>query len=118
MLKPPKEMFQNRITLIQTILDPDDPYHDEDNGKEVRTIIDGVRFDQRTVYSGSNNDRQVVSNATIVMMPPYTNPLPDLDESYQGSKIEFRGREYTITSINRDLEPFSNAIYQYKVGVV
>lgn len=118
MIKPPKEMFQDHITLIKNIPDPDDPYQDEDNSKQEKIEIDGVRFDQRTVYSGSNNDREIVANGTIVMMPPYTNPLPEIDKDYIGEKVSFNGKEYTITTVNRDIEPFTNKIYQYKIGVI
>lgn len=116
MLKPPKSMFPSSITLIKQISKQDDPYNDD--YEEVRTDINGVRFDLRTIYSGSNNDRQIVANATVIFMPPYTNPWIELDDSYIGSKIIFNAKEYTITTVNRDMEPFSGEIYQYKVGVI
>ena len=72
----------------------------------------------RTVYSGTNNDRQVEAKASIVKKSTYTTPFVDFDDSYQGSKIIFNGREYTITTINRDIEPFSRKVYQYKLGVI
>ena len=51
-------------------------------------------------------------------MSPYTDPWIELDESYIGSKIRFNDKEYTITTINRDMEPFSRKVYQYKLGVI
>lgn len=116
MLKPPKSMFPNSITLIKLIPKQDDPYNDD--YEKISTDINNVRFDLRTVYSGSNNDRQIVANATVIFMPPYSQPWPKLDDSYIGSKIIFDGKEYTITTVNRDMEPFSGEIYQYKVGVI
>lgn len=116
MLKPPKSMFPNSITLIKLIPKRDDPY--DDDHEEICTDINNVRFDLRTVYSGSNNDRQIVANATVIFMPPYTNPWIKLDDSYIGSKIRFNAKEYTITTINRDIEPFSRKVYQYKLGVI
>ena len=116
MLKPPKSMFPNSITLIKQIPKQDDPYNDDH--EEIRTEINNVRFDLRTVYSGSNNDRQIVANATVIFMPPYTNPWIKLDDSYVGSKISFNDKEYTITTVNRDMEPFSRKVYQYKLGVI
>lgn len=109
-------MFPNSITLIKLIPKQDDPYNDD--YEEISTDINNVRFDLRTVYSGSNNDRQIVANATVIFMPPYTNPWIELDDSYVGSKIIFNTKEYTITTVNRDMEPFSGEIYQYKVGVI
>lgn len=116
MLRPPKTMFQDTVTLKKEVIDTDDPY-----GEKVvaeTTKINNCRFTLRTVYSGTNNDRQVVSNASIVMMSTYTTPFIDFDPSYQGAKIIFNGREYTITTINRDIEPFSRKVYQYKLGVI
>ena len=116
MLKPPKSRFRNSITLIKRIPKRDDPY--DDDYEEISTDINNVRFDLRTVYSGSNNDRQIVANATVIFMPPYTNPWIKLDDSYIGSKIRFNAKEYTITTVNRDMEPFSRKVYQYKLGVI
>lgn len=109
-------MFPNSITLIKLIPKQDDPYNDD--YEEIRTVINNVRFDLRTIYSGSNNDRQIVANATVVFMLPYTDPWIELDDSYIGSKIIFNDKEYTITTVNRDMEPFNGNIYQYKVGVI
>ena len=116
MLKPPKSMFPNSITLIKQIPKQDDPYNDD--YEEIRTEINGVRFDLRTIYSGSNNDRQIVANATVIFMPPYSTPWIELNDSYVGSKISFNDKEYTITTVNRDMEPFSRKVYQYKLGVI
>ena len=109
-------MFPNSITLIKQIPKQDDPYNDD--YEEIRTDINNVRFDLRTVYSGSNNDRQIVANATVIFMSPYSTPWTKLDDSYIGSKIIFNDKEYTITTVNRDMEPFNGNIYQYKVGVI
>ena len=109
-------MFPNSITLIKLIPKHDDPY--DDDYEKIRTEINNVRFDLRTVYSGSNNDRQIVANATVIFMPPYTDPWIELDDSYIGSKISFNDKEYTITTVNRDMEPFSRKVYQYKLGVI
>lgn len=116
MLKPPKSMFPNSITLIKLIPKQDDPYNDD--YEKISTDINNVRFDLRTVYSGSNNDRQIVANATVIFMSPYSTPWIELDDSYVGSKIRFNAKEYTITTVNRDMEPFNGNIYQYKVGVI
>lgn len=116
MLKPPKSMFQDTVTLKKEVTNADDPYGDKVVAEKIE--IKNCRFTLRTVYSGTNNDRQVVANASIVMMSTYTTPWTDLDDSWQGSKVEFNGRDYTITTINRDIEPFSKAVYQYKLGVI
>ena len=43
MLKPPKSMFPNSITLGKRIPKRDDPY--DDDYEEIRTEINNVRFD-------------------------------------------------------------------------
>lgn len=116
MLRPPKTMFQDTVILEKLVTNTDDPY-----GEKVvaeTTQINNCRFTLRTVYSGTNNDRQVVANASIVMMSTYTTPFVDFDDSYQGAIISFNNRKYTITTINRDIEPFSRKVYQYKLGVI
>lgn len=109
-------MFQDTVILKHQLADPKDPYGEKSTVKT--TVISGCRFNLRTVYSGSNNDRQVVANATVIFMPPYTTPEYQFTEQNQGDKLVFDGREYTITSINRDIEPFTNKIYQYKIEVI
>ena len=102
--------------MIKLIPKRDYPYNDD--YEKISTDINNVRFDLRTVYSGSNNDRQIVANATVIFMSPYSTPWIELDDSYVGSKIRFNAKEYTITTVNRDMEPFSRKVYQYKLGVI
>ena len=122
MLKPPKTMFQDTVKLISSIDNGDTSNSNLDVYGENKPIteinINNCRFILRTVYSGSNNDRQVVSNATVVFMNGYTEPFYDFSDKNQGDKLVFNGKEYTITSINRDIEPFTSLVYQYKVGVI
>lgn len=116
MLRPPKSMFQDTIDLIHTEINENDPYGE--GGKVTKNTINNVRFSLRTVYSGSNNDREVIANATIVVMPTYSEPFYEFTEKNQGDKVIFNGHEYTIKTINRDIEPFSQEVYQYKLGVI
>lgn len=116
MLRPPKSMFQDTIVLKRAEVDENDPYGE--GGTVTKTEINNVRFNLRTVYSGSNNNRQVVANATIVVMSTYSEPFYEFTEQNQGDKVIFNGHEYTITTINRDIEPFSKEVYQYKLGVI
>lgn len=109
-------MFQQSITLIDKKADPDDIYGDGE--QVVTTTLKGVRVDMRTTYSGTNNDRQIVANGTIVLMQPYTTPWVAFDQTYQGKKIVYNSKTYTISTINEDIEPFTNKIYQYKLGIV
>lgn len=109
-------MFQDTIVLKHTEEDKDDPYGE--GGTVTETEIKNVRFSLRTVYSGTNSDRQVVANATIVLMSTYSEPFYDFTEQNQGDKVIFNGHEYTIKQINRDIEPFSRDVYQYRLWVI
>lgn len=116
MIRPPKAMFQDTITLKHLEVDKSDPYGESET--VTQTEIKNVRFSLRTVYSGTNNDRQVVANATIVVMSTYSEPFYEFTEQNQGDKVSFNGHDYTITTINRDIEPFSNEVYQYRLWVI
>lgn len=109
-------MFPDTITLKMQKTDDSDPYGEKNTYDTVK--IENCRVTLRTVYSGTNNDRQVVANATITFMSTYSKPFYDFSEKNQGDKIIFNGHEYTITSVNRDIEPFSSKVYQYKLGVI
>lgn len=117
MIRPPKAMFQDTITLKHLEVVKSDPYG-ERKKVATQTEIKNVRFSLRTVYSGTNNDRQVVANATIVVMSEYSEPFYEFTEQNQGDKITFSGHNYTIKTINRDIEPFSNEVYQYRLWVI
>lgn len=116
MIRPPKAMFQDTIILKHLEADKSDPYGESEI--VTQTEIKNVRFSLRTVYSGTNNDRQVVANATIVVMSEYSEPFYNFTEQNQGDKVVFNDHEYTIKTINRDIEPFTNSVYQYRLWVI
>ena len=120
MIRPPKAMFQDTITLKHLEVDKSNPENNPYGEPKTvsKTEIKNVRFSLRTVYSGTNNDRQVVANATIVVMPTYSKPFYEFTEANVGDKVSFNGHDYTITTINRDIEPFSNEVYQYRLWVI
>ena len=99
MLKPPKNMCNQNIILKLKVEDPDDIY-------------------ARTVYEGSNNNRQIVSNATVMLYSGITTPFIELTKDHLGSKVEYNGIEYTLTNISESRDPFSDELYQYKLQVV
>lgn len=116
MLKPPKNMCNQNIILKLKVEDPDDIYGDSENYDEI--MLNNCVVHARTVYEGSNNNRQIVSNATIMLYAGITTPFIDLAKDNLGSKIVYNGLEYTLTNISEDRDPFSNEIYQYKLGVI
>lgn len=116
MLKPPKSMCNQSIRIKLKVEDPEDIYGDSDKYDEIR--LNNCVVHARTVYEGSNNNRQIVSNATIMLYAGITTPFIELTKEHLGSKIVYNGLEYTLMNINEDRDPFSNEPYQYKLGVI
>lgn len=72
----------------------------------------------QTIYSGSNNDRQIVANATVYFYTGITDPMPKLTRDNVGSIITFEDHDYTVTQISDNRNPFSNDVWSYEVGVI
>lgn len=116
MLKPPASMCNQSITLKVKVDDPEDIYGESNTFNE--TKIDNCVVHARTTYSGTNNNREIVSNATIMLYNGITTPFITFDKTHIGAKIVYNDLEYTLTSINESRDPFSNELYQYKLGVI
>ncbi|WEV56133.1 putative minor capsid protein [Ligilactobacillus acidipiscis] len=75
-------------------------------------------FQPQTIYSGTNNERQIVANAIVFLYAGVTDPIPKLDKSNYGSKIEFEGQEYALQTIVDNRDPFSNEVWSYELEVL
>ena len=71
-----------------------------------------------TVYSGSNNNREIVANATVFFYADITTPLPTLTKNDVGSILVYKGVDYAIAQINENLDPFSNELWSYVLEVL
>ncbi|NTL33583.1 capsid protein [Enterococcus faecium] len=80
--------------------------------------IKNMIFQPQTVYSGSNNNRQVVANAIAFLFAGVSDPIPVINKNHVGSKIDFEGETYTITTIVDNRNPFSNEVYSYELEVL
>lgn len=85
---------------------------------QVDTIINNCVVQQETIYSGTNNGRQVVANAVVFLYADVTNPMSKLDKTSQGNKIIFEGVEYTIQRIVDNRNPMNNEVWSYEVEVL
>lgn len=72
----------------------------------------------QTIYSGTNNDRQIVANGLIVMYDGYSDPVPALTKENLESKLTYQGQEYTVKSITRFDQPGSEDLYCYELEVI
>ncbi|MFC4771888.1 putative minor capsid protein [Enterococcus hermanniensis] len=80
--------------------------------------INHMIFQSQTVYSGSNNNRQVVANAIAFLFGGVSDPMPMINKNHVGSEIEFEGEIYTITTIVDNRNPYSNEVYSYELEVL
>ena len=81
-------------------------------------IIKHMIFQPQTVYSGSNNNRQVVANAIAFLFGGVSDPMPVITKKHVGSEIDFEGETYTITTIIDNRNPYSNEVYSYELEVL
>ena len=116
MLKPPKNMCNQNIILKLKVEDPDDIYGESTDFDEIK--LDNCVVHARTVYEGFNNNRQIVSNATIMLYAGITTPFIKLTKDHLGSKVVYNDIEYTLTNISESRDPFSNELYQYKLQII
>lgn len=116
MMKPPKRMCQQTITL--TLADPSktDDWGHPLAGEQVE--LKHCVVQPQTIYSGSNNDRTIVANAVVYLYAGITMPLPTITKHNVGSKLVFEGEEYTVQKIVDNREPFSNELYSYELEVL
>lgn len=116
MLKPPKSMCNQSIIIRRKV--KDDLYGEAtyDDGVDINNCVVHLR----TVYSGTNNNRQIVANGTVMIYKDISEPLIPLSKQdiEDKAKIIYEGQEYTLTNINEDYEPFSKEIYQYKLTMI
>ncbi|CUR63890.1 putative minor capsid protein [Leuconostoc gasicomitatum] len=100
-------------------------YHDPTGAKDrygkqtvKYTIINNCVVQQETIYSGTNNNRQVVANAVVFLYQGVTLPFLMFDKTSQGNKITFDGIEYTIQRIIDNRDPLSNGVWSYEIEVL
>lgn len=80
--------------------------------------VQSVVFQPQTIYTGTNNDRQIVANAVVFLYKNISQPIPKLSKANIGSKITFEGEEYTVQKIVDNRNPFSNELWSYELEVL
>lgn len=93
---------------------------EDDYGKQktVDMPINNVLVQPQTIYSGSNNSRTITANAIVFLFAQITEPLPKITPDWIGTHLTFEGRDYTITNIVDNREPYSNEVYSYELEVL
>lgn len=111
----PKRFCDQSITL-KLLNGKTDRYNKPEYEPEQQ--IENIIFQPQTIYSGSNNNREVVANAIAFLFAGVSTPFPKLGKDHIGSKLIFEGKEYTIQKIIDNRSPFSNEIYTYELEVL
>lgn len=93
---------------------------EDDYGKKKKTDmpVNHVLVQPQTIYSGSNNSRTITANAIVFLFAQITEPMPKITPEWIGTHLTFEGRDYTITNIVDNREPYSNEVYSYELEVL
>lgn len=117
MIKPPKQYCNQSIIFKRKIKPSDYDVYDKPKFADPVKISNAV-VHLRTTYSGTNNDREITSNGTVVLFNGIAEPFLSFSKDNLGSVFEYEGKEYTLTNINEDKDPLSNEMYQYKLQIL
>ena len=93
---------------------------EDDYGKKKKTDmpVNHVLVQPQTIYSGSNNSRTITANAIVFLFAQISDPLPQITPDWIGNHLTFENRDYTITNIVDNREPYSNRVYSYELEVL
>jgi Phage protein Gp9. len=80
--------------------------------------IDHCVFQPQTIYSGTNDNRQLVANAYVFLYAGVSTPMPVLSKGNYQSVISFEGHDYALQSIVDNRDPFSNELWSYELEVL
>ena len=75
-------------------------------------------FQPQTIYSGTNNNRQLVANAIVFLYVGVSSPMPVLSKDNYQSVITFEGNDYALQSIVDNRDPFNNELWSYELEVL
>lgn len=93
---------------------------EDDYGQQETTEqqVDHVIVQPQTIYAGSSNNRTITANAIVYLFAGISTPLPKITPDWVGYHLNFEGRDYTITNVVDNREPFSNEVYSYELEVL
>ena len=109
-----KRLCNQQITLTMPTGQEDDYGQQETTD----TTVDNVIVQQQTIYSGSSNSRTITANAIVYLFAGISTPLPKITPDWVGYHLKFEGRDYTITNIVDNREPYSDKVYSYELEVL
>lgn len=110
-IKPPLEMLVDKFTYEEYLGEGD--WGQASFGEPIE--VKNVRIDRGTVYSTSQNGKQIIYNGVIFCYAGLAVPMQDFKEQ---SRITYDGTQHIITRIDKITEPFSSDLYCYELEVV
>lgn len=111
----PRQLCNQSITL-ELLTGKRNAYNKPEYAAPVE--VANVLVQPQTVYSGTNDNRQLVANGVIFLFAGVSTPLPKLTPDQLQSRVTFEGRKYLITNITENRNPYSNDVYSYEIEVV
>lgn len=113
-----KRLCNQAIELIQASKNDET----DDWGKPIKTEkttqVNNVIVQEQTIYAGNGNSRVITANAVVFLFAGVTDPMPKLSREDVGNKIKYDGKEWTITNIVVNQDPFGNGVYSYELEVL
>lgn len=113
--KFPKELATQSIVYLPKSTELDDWGQPT---KTDKVAINQCVVQPTTIYSGNNNNREIVANAVVFLYQGVTTPMPTLGRNDVGSKIEYGGDTYTVTKIDTNINPYTNEVWSYELEVI
>lgn len=77
-----------------------------------------ARVDRGTIYSGTNNDRQIVANAVIYLRTKLNPNMPVLGPDWLQGSATFDGHSYAITTVDTLMDAGMPVIWGYELEVL
>lgn len=113
-----KKLCNQSIEIIQTSISDET----DDWGKPIKsektTQVNNVIVQEQTIYSGNSNSRVITANAVVFLFAGITDPMPKISRENVGNKIKYDGKEWTITNIVVNQDPFGKGVYSYELEVL
>lgn len=115
MLTIPKSMANQSVTF-KKLTGHEGPYQKAvyDDPVEIKNCV----FQPQTIYSGTNNNRQIIANAVLFIYAGISDPVPKITDKNIGSKVIFEGNSYTVQKLVDNRHPFDNGLFSYELEVL
>lgn len=113
-----KQLCNQKLEFIESKIGDET----DDWGKPIKvektTQVNNVIVQEQTIYAGNGNSRVITANAVVFLFAGVTDPMPKISREDVGNKIKYAGKEWTITNIVVNQDPFSNGVYSYELEVL